>query len=210
MTPICSPGAAPLPAPLLLCNEKVFVVTERGVNCQGNYKLALKKKKERRCYFEPSLILQDRVSEENVCLPRWAINFHQGGGGRRGLMHLHSTPVLNHQMARYYLCACAPPLTLGMLHFLSPPRWVTDGFSCRRTITAAAFGCIPFVLVGVKQNGHMEMVMFYACCFVCLVACCSHEKRIFTRLIHGQPIRRSQTVVQRNLAVFLSVLLCFI
>lgn len=45
MTPICSPGAAPLPAPLLLCNEKVFVVTERGVNCQGNYKLALKKKK---------------------------------------------------------------------------------------------------------------------------------------------------------------------
>lgn len=69
MTPICSPGAAPLPAPLLLCNEKVFVVTERGVNCQGNYKLALKKK-ERRCYFEPSLILQDRVSEENVCLPR--------------------------------------------------------------------------------------------------------------------------------------------
>lgn len=123
-------------------------------------------------------------------------------------MHLHSTPVLNHQMARYYLCACAPPLTLGMLHF--PPPLVGDGrLQLSTNDHSSSIWLHSFCLGWGKQNGHMKMVVFYACSFVCLVACCSHEKRIFTQLIHGQPIRRSQTIVQRNLAVFLSVLLLF-
>lgn len=36
-----------------------------------------------------------------------------------------------------------------MLHFppTAPPRRVTDGLSCRQTITAEAFDCIPLVFV---------------------------------------------------------------
>lgn len=52
----------------------------------------------------PALLsLQDKVSEENVCLLRWAINFLRVGDAST----LH--PALNHQMARYYLCLCASP-----------------------------------------------------------------------------------------------------
>ncbi len=102
------------------------------------------------------------------------------GWGKSDAFTLH--PVLNHQMARYYLCALVlflllpHRLLLGNASLSPPlPCWVTDGFSCRQTITAEAFGCIPFVLVG-KQNSYMEMVMFYACFIVCLVTACMRKE----------------------------------
>lgn len=59
-----------------------------------------------------------------------------------------------------------------------PPRRVTDDFSCWRTIPAAAFGCIPFVL---KQNGLTETAPAprRPLCLSFL----PHEKRIFARQI---------------------------
>lgn len=110
----------------------------------------------------------------------------------RSLMHLRSTQVLNHQMVRYYLMrlCCfffSSPLnnTRGLLaagnaslssppSFLCLPCRVTDGFSCRQTITAAAFGRIPFV----SGSGNKIVVWKWSCCF--FVLCVVHIRKEYS------------------------------
>ena len=124
MTPICSPRATACLLLCSFCNEKVFVVSERRVNCQENYKLSGLKKKVRCCIGS----YKDRVSEKNVfCFSSQTTQYIAVGGGGYGLGQFHASslhPVLNHQMARYYLCqspsrpphCClllTPPILLG-------------------------------------------------------------------------------------------------
>lgn len=98
MTPICSPRAAPLVAvlaPLLLCNEKVFVVIERGVDCQGNYNLPCFWKREKMLLW--ALLYPRGSGVSGECLSsKVSHKFPQSRGGGVGgsLMHLHSTLFL--------------------------------------------------------------------------------------------------------------------
>lgn len=71
-------------------------------------------------------------------------------------MHLHSTQCLITKWpgtiyAPLCLFSCSPHGLLAWECF-TPSCRVTDGFSCRQTITAEAFGCIPFVSVGETQQ----------------------------------------------------------
>lgn len=122
---------------------------------------------------------------------------------------------------RLCLFSCSPTdFCLGMLHF-PLPRCVTDGFSCRQTITAEAFGCIPFVLVWGNKILLWKLSCFMRASLFVLglfVVCRSHEKRIFTEQInfigfltgpHGQPFKWLQPlkpllslIIQRNFTAF--------
>lgn len=81
-------------------------------------------------------------------------------------MHLHSTQFLITKWpgtiyAPLCFSSCSPTdFSMGMLHFPPLPCWVTDGFSCRQTITAEAFGCIPFCL----EWGNKIVIWKWPCC----------------------------------------------
>lgn len=138
----------------------------------------------------------------------------------RSLMHLRSTQVLNHQMVRYYLMrlCCfffSSPLnnTRGLLaagnaslspppSFLCLPCRVTDGFSCRQTITAAAFGRIPFV----SGSGNKIVVWKWSCCF--FVLCVVHIRKEYS--LYKFSLRGGRSLTWRD--VFLKIIsmwVCF-
>ncbi|MEQ2192595.1 hypothetical protein XENOCAPTIV_014055 [Xenoophorus captivus] len=73
---------------------------------------------------------------------------------------------------------------------LSPPSpcWVTDGFSCRRTIAAQAFGCVTFVLAGeTKCICGNALVLCKLLCLCCLPF-----------LLCDVPRRKEQILIELN------------
>lgn len=152
---------------------KRYLLSLRGVNCQGNYKLAGFWKRKEDSTRSPPLPLEIRFPRRMFLLRRRGdIYCHWGKGV---LMRWLSTQFsITKWPGTIYAPLCFPaahPLTLLGNASLSPPLpcWVTDGFSCRQTITAEAFGCIPFVSGG-KHNGDMGHVLYmFLCLFLCLL-----------------------------------------
>lgn len=86
--------------------------------------------------------------------------------------------------------------------FLCLPCRVTDGFSCRQTITAAAFGRIPFV----SGSGNKIVVWKWSCCF--FVLCVVHIRKEYS--LYKFSLRGGRSLTWRD--VFLKIIsmwVCF-